>query len=112
MAVVCSSLILCFLNTSLRHSLNEFEVVPVAPVVTGITYSCKFHMCSIYIVRYLYFIIFSAYFLNTFLSSEIATSINIHVSFSLSWIVMSSLLLGMILSVCISWFHNMVTVPS
>jgi hypothetical protein len=36
----------------------------------------------------------------TFLSPEIATYINIHVPFSLSRIMMSSLLLGMVLSVC------------
>jgi len=69
-------------------------------------------MCCISIVRYLYFIIFSAHFLFTFLSPEIATSINIHVSFSLLWIVMSSLLLGLVLSVCISWFYNMCTLTS
>ena len=36
----------------------------------------------------------------TFLSPEIATSINIHVPFSLSRIIMSGLLLGIVLSVC------------
>ena len=43
------------------------------------------------------------------LSPEIAASINIHVPFSLSRIIMSALLLGIVLSVCICWFHNMVT---
>jgi len=38
-------------------------------------------------------------------------SINIHVSFSLSRIIMSGLLLGINLSVCTCWFHNMVTLP-
>ena len=47
----------------------------------------------------------------TFLSPEIATSINIHVSFSLSLIIMSVLLLGIFLSVCTCWFQNMVTLP-
>ena len=45
----------------------------------------------------LYFRIFSAFF--TFLSPEVATSINMSVPFSLSWTMMSSLLLGMVLSV-------------
>ena len=112
MAVVCSSLILCFLTTSLSYCLNDSEAVPFAHIITVITYSCIFHVCCIYIVRYLYFIIFSAHFLVTFLSPEISTSINIHVSFSLPWIVMSSLLLGLVLSVCTSWFHNMFTLPS
>ena len=31
--------------------------------------------------------------------------------FSLSRIIMSDLLLGIVLSVCICWFHNMVTLP-
>ena len=39
-------------------------------------------------------------------------SINRHVAVSLSWIMMSSLLLGRVLSVFISWFHNMVTLLS
>jgi hypothetical protein len=43
-------------------------------------------------VRSLYFRIFSASFLITFLSPEITTSINIHVLFSLSRIIMSALL--------------------
>jgi hypothetical protein len=59
-------------------------------------------MCCISIVRSLYFRIFSASFLITFLSSEIATSIYIHVPFSLSWIIISGLLLGIVLSVCMS----------
>jgi hypothetical protein len=45
----------------------------------------------------------------TFLSPEIATSINIHVLFSLSRIIMSALLLGMVLPVWTCWFHSVVT---
>jgi hypothetical protein len=45
-------------------------------------------------VRSLYVKIFSASFWITFLSPGIATSINIHVPFSLSRITMSGLLLG------------------
>jgi hypothetical protein len=51
-------------------------------------------------VRSLYFKIFSASFLITFLYPDIATSINKHVPLSLSRIIMSGLLLGMVLSVC------------
>jgi hypothetical protein len=36
---------------------------------------------------------------------------NIHVLFSLSHIMMSGLLFGMVLSVCICWFHSMITFP-
>jgi len=51
-------------------------------------------MCCISIVRSLYFRILSASFLITFLSPEFATSINIHVSFSLSRIIMSGFFVG------------------
>jgi len=90
--------------------LNNSETVPVAPIVTGITFAFTFHMCCISIVRSLYFTIFSASFLIPFLSPQIATCINIHVPFSLSRI-MSGLLLGIVLSHCTCWFHNMLTLP-
>jgi hypothetical protein len=59
----------------LTYFLNEFEMVPVAPIITGITFVLTFHMRYISIVKSLYFRIFSASFLITFLSPEIATSI-------------------------------------
>lgn len=93
----------------LGYFLDDTEMLPVANIMINSNIEFKL---KISIVRYLYFIIFSAYFLVKFLSTEIATSTNIHVSFSLPWIVMSSLLLGRVLSVCISWFHNMFTLPS
>ena len=102
MAVFSSSLTPCFPGTLLMYFLNDFEIVPVAPIITGITFVFTFYMRCISIVRSLYFRIFSASFLITFLSPEIATSINIHVTFSLSRIIMSGLLLGIVLSVCIT----------
>ena len=111
MAVFCSSLTSYFPGMLLTYFLNDFEIVPVAPIITGITFVFPFHMRSISIVRSLYFRIFSASLLITFLSHEIATFINIHVPFSLSLIIMSGLLLGIGLSVCTCWFHNMVTLP-
>ena len=101
MAVFCSSLTSCFPGMLLTYFLNDFEIVPVAPIITGITFVFTFHRRCISIVRSLYFRIFSASFLITFLSPEIPTSINIHVPFSLSRIIMSGLLLGIILSICI-----------
>ena len=77
--VFCSSLTSCFPGMLLAYSLNDFEIVPVAPVITGITFVFTFHMRCISIVRSLYFRILSASFLITFLSPKIATSINIHV---------------------------------
>ena len=59
----------------------------------------------------LYFKIFSASFLITFLSPGFATSINMHVLSSLSRIIMSGLLLGIVLPVCTCWFHTIVTLP-
>ena len=88
------------------HVFSEWlEIVPVAPIITGITFVFTFHMRCIFIVRSLYFRIFSASFLITFLSPEIATSINIHFPFSLSRIIMSGLLLGIVLSVCTCLFY-------
>ena len=36
MAVFCSSLTSCFPGMLLTYFLNDFEIVPVAPIVTGI----------------------------------------------------------------------------
>jgi len=100
MSVFCSSLTSCLPGILHTYFLNDFEIVPVAPIVTGISFVFTFHMRCISIVRSLYFKIFSASYLITFLSREIATSISIHVPFSLSRIIMSGLLLGIFLSVC------------
>ena len=37
MAVFCSSFTSCFPGMLLTYFLNDFEIVPVAPVITGIT---------------------------------------------------------------------------
>jgi len=39
MAVVCSPLISFFPDTLLRYCLSDHEIVPVAPVTTGITFA-------------------------------------------------------------------------
>ena len=57
--------------------MNDFELVPVTPVITGVTFAFTFHMHFISIVRNLHYRILSNPFLITFLSPEIATSINI-----------------------------------
>ena len=65
MAVFCSSLTACFPGMLLKYFLNNFEIVPVAPIInTGITFLFTFHMLCISIVRSLYFRIFSASFFN------------------------------------------------
>ena len=112
MAVFCSSLILCFPGMLLRYCLSDFEMVPVAPFITSIIFAFTFPMHLISVMRSSYFTIYSASFLITFLSPGIATSINMHVPFLLSWIMMSTVLLGIVLSVCSCWFCNMVTLLS
>ena len=109
LVLYCSSPISCLPSLLLRYFLNDFEMVSVARILISITFAFTFHMCYIYILRSLYFRIFSASFFITFLSPEIATSISTNVPFSLFWIKMSSLLLGMVLSVYTCSFHNMVT---
>ena len=68
MAVFWSSLTLCLPGSLLTYFLNDFEIVPAAPIITGITFIFTFHMRPISTVRSLYLWIFSASFLITFLS--------------------------------------------
>ena len=101
MTVFCSSLTSWFPGMSLTYFLNDLEMVPVAPIITSITLVFTFHMHCISIVRSLYFKIFSASFSITFLSPGFATSINMHVLFPLSRIIMSGLLLGIVIIIII-----------
>ena len=66
MAVFCSSLTSWFPGMLLTYFLNDFEIVPFAPIIAGITFVFTFHMRCISVVRSLYFRIFSASFLITF----------------------------------------------
>ena len=50
-AVFWSSLTSCFPGMLLTYFLNEFEIVPVAPIITGIAFVFTFHMRCISIVR-------------------------------------------------------------
>ena len=65
-AVFCNSLTSRFPGMLFTYFLNDFEIVPVAPIITGITFVFTFYMQCISIVRSLYFRIFSASFLITF----------------------------------------------
>jgi hypothetical protein len=74
---------------------------------------CFLHsICDVLLLEGLYILDLFASFLITFLVPEIAVSINIHVPFSFTRIMMCGLLLDIVLSVYSCWFHNMVTVPS
>jgi hypothetical protein len=55
MAVFCSSFTSWFPGMLLMYFLNDFEMVPVAPIITGITLVSTFHMRFISILRSLYF---------------------------------------------------------
>ena len=57
--------------------MNDFELVPFVPIITGVTFSFTFHMHCISTERNLHCRILSNPFLITFLSTEIATSFNI-----------------------------------
>ena len=56
MAVFCSSFTSWFPGMLLMYFLKDFEMVPVAPVISGITLGFTFHMRCISIVRFLYLI--------------------------------------------------------
>jgi len=62
MTVFCSSLTSCFPDMLVTYFLNHFETVPVAPIITGITFVFTFQMRCISIVRSLYFRIFSVFY--------------------------------------------------
>jgi hypothetical protein len=54
-AVFCSSITSWFPGMLLTYFLNDFEIVLVTPMITGITLVYTFHVCCISIVRSLYF---------------------------------------------------------
>ena len=62
MAVYCSSLTSCFLCMLLTYFLNDFEIVPVAPIVTGIIVNTIIiiiiiiHCYSLYVEGITYFL--------------------------------------------------------
>jgi len=97
MAVFCSSSISCFSGTLIRYFLNDFGMVSVSPIVTGITCVFTFHMSSISVERFLYFRIFPASFLIIFLCHEFATLINIHVPLLLLLLLLMFLVLVVVL---------------
>ena len=112
MAFFFTSLISRCLDILLRYCLSDCEMFPVAPTINGITFTFTFHTRWNSIIRSLYYKIFSASCLITFISPKIATSVYIYVSFLLSRTMMAGLLLGMVLLVYICLFHNMFILAS
>ena len=76
-------------------------MVPVAHIISGITFAFTFLVRPVSFVRPLKFRIFSDSFLITFLSPEIATT-DKQVPFPLTRPMMPDLLLRIVLSVCAS----------
>jgi hypothetical protein len=46
----------------LTYFLNNFETVPVAPIITGNTFVFTFHMCCVSVVRSLYYYYYYYYY--------------------------------------------------
>ena len=63
MAVFCSSLISYFPGVLLTYFLNEFEIVPVAPIIAGISFVFTFHMRCISIIIIIIIIIILCFIL-------------------------------------------------
>jgi hypothetical protein len=104
MAVCCSSLISPLPSMLFGYCLSDFALVPVAPVVSGITFGFYFHLRYFSIVRCLYFLEFSRLLSWSQFSPEYTCFYT-----KISWIMTSGLLTGVVLSVCAFWFHNIVT---
>jgi uncharacterized membrane protein YidH (DUF202 family) len=77
----------------LMYFLNDFEMVPVAPINTGITLAFTFHMRCISIVRSSYFKIFSDSFFN-------------HISVSWNCFIIIIIIIIIIISVYVRCFRN------
>ena len=64
MAVFCSSLTSCFPGIScyFTYFLNDFEIVPFAPIISSIAFVFTFHMRCISIVKSLYYYYYYYYY--------------------------------------------------
>jgi hypothetical protein len=58
--------------------MKDFEIVSVAPVITGITFHLTFHMRSMFVIGFSYYKISEASFLITFIPPEIVISVKRH----------------------------------
>jgi len=50
MTVLCSSLTSCFPGMLITYFLNNFEIVPVAPIITGITFVFLHSTCAVFLL--------------------------------------------------------------
>ena len=70
MFVFSSSLTSWFPSMLLTYFLNDFEIVTIVPIITGITFVFIFHMRWISIVRSLYFRIFCCVIIIIIITTE------------------------------------------
>jgi hypothetical protein len=62
MAYFCNSLISCFLGKLLRYCLSYFEMVLVAPLVTGIAFIFTFHVrCYHFYNHHHHYLLYAGY---------------------------------------------------
>ena len=71
MAVFWSSLTSYFPGMLLTYFLNDFEIVPVAPIITGITFVFTFHMRCISIIIIIEFLTSQIWLGNIHLSWDV-----------------------------------------
>ena len=50
MAVFCSSLTSWFLGMLLTYFLNDFKIVPVAPIITGVSFVFLHSTCAVFLL--------------------------------------------------------------
>jgi hypothetical protein len=99
-----NSLISCFPGMLLSYCLSDFDIVPVAPIITGTDFLFfTFHISRMSTARSSYFIIFWASLLIKFTFQEFSTSINVHVPFLLPQTMRSGFWLRVVLSVGTGW---------
>ena len=96
----CSSLISRFPGVLLRYCVGYFAMVPVGPVITGITCAVTCHMCWISIVKSLCFRIISASFLITFLPQGNASQLTCITNFCYNGIIIIIIIIIIIRYVC------------
>jgi len=77
-ALLCSPFMSCLPAVLLRYFLDDLQAVSAAHIVTDITFVFTFQIHGISVARSLYFKVFTASVLITFLSPETARSGNLH----------------------------------
>jgi hypothetical protein len=96
----------------LEFCMSDFEIVPVAPVITGIIPVFTFHKHYISSARFYSLKPLRLLYWSHFCLLKLLCLLTGMFFFPLSRTMMSSLLLEMVLAVCTCWFQNMFTLLS